>query len=165
MRCYGVVIWSYWLFTLTLSLLYSSLTLSSIGIKWKCIDNPTKCINDDVVNYVTITGAIISSVVTTFHSINVFIALMNDRKRYQGYCIGSALHTSIILVWYAVSVNESTKKINNVIDVTKWTQNTIQKLFNSSYYLACILSGVQMLWVFIIVILVKQKRSISMNEV
>lgn len=151
--------------TLILSGLYSSLALSSIGLEWKCIGHMSKCIDGNIINNATKTGSVVSSFVTMFQSLNLLIALMNNRKRYQGYCIGAALHNCIIMLWYAVSVDTLTRKIDNVVDVTKWTKHTVKDLFHSSYYLACILSGMHIFWVLVIANLIKNKRSVSMNEV
>lgn len=158
-------VWSCWMATLIMSCLYSSLTLSSVGIKWKCVGNIPNCIDDHIINNASTTGAVVSSFVTMLQSLNLLIVLMNNRKRYQGYCIGAAFHTSLIMVWYAVAVSTSTKKIESVVDVTKWTKTTVYNLFHSSYYLACILSGVHMFWILIISNLIKNKRSVSMNDV
>jgi len=165
MVCCGVFVWSYWLFTMIVSCLYSSLTLSSVGVEWTCISSVKKCLDSDIINNATKTGAIVSSFVTMVQSINLLMVLMNNRKRYQGFCVGSAFHVSIIMVWYAVTVNRTSKKIDDVTDVTKWNKSTVNNLIHSSYYLACILSGIHMFWILVLANLIKHKRSVSMNEV
>lgn len=163
--CCGLFVWSYWMLTLVVSGLYSSLALSLIGLEWKCMGHVSKCIEKDIISDAIKTGAVVSSFATMLQSLNLLIVLMNNRKRYQGYCIGAALHNCIIMLWYAVSVDTLTKKKDNVDDFTKWTKHTVKDLFHSSYYLACILSGMHMFWVLVIANLIKSKRSVSMNEV
>jgi hypothetical protein len=159
MVCCKFIVWSYWSFTLIVSCLYTSLTLSSIGVKWKCIGNLPGCVDDDIVNNATKTGAIVSSFVTMFQTMLLLFALINNKKRFQGYCIGSALHITIIMLWYAVIINTSSKKIEH------WTTSSVKDLFDSSYYLACLLAGVHAFWIFVKLNLITNDYAVCMNEV
>lgn len=155
MVCCSLFTWSYWALTIIVSCIYSSLTLSSIGIKLNCVKDLTKCIDDDIKNNVIKTGAIVSSFVTMLQSFIILFSLINDRKRFQGYCIGSAFHITIIMLWYAVTINTSSQKIEH------WTASSIEHLFKSSYYLACILSGMHIFWVFVMLNIVTNNRNIN----
>lgn len=159
MVCCNLFVWSYWAFTFIVSCLYSSLTLSSIGVKWKCVGNLSMCIGDDLVNNATKTGAIVSSFVTMLQTFMVLFGLINNKKRFQGYTIGSALHITIIMLWYAVIINTSSKKIE------QWTASSVKDLFDSSYYLACILAGVHAFWILVELNLITNNHSVCMNEV
>jgi hypothetical protein len=159
MVCCNLIVWSYWGFTFIVSCLYSSLTLSSIGVKWKCIGNLSACVDDDIVNNATKTGAVVSSFVTMFQTMLVLFALINNKKRFQGYCIGSSFHITIIMLWYAVCINTSSQKIEH------WTASSVKDLFDSSYYLACLLAGIHFVWIFVKLNLITNDHSVCANEV
>lgn len=159
MVCCNFLVWSYWAFTFIVSCLYSSLTLSSIGVGWRCVGNMSKCLGEDINNNATKTGAIASSFVTMLQTILLLFTLINNKKRFQGYCIGSAFHIAIIMLWYAVSINTSSKKIEH------WTTSSVKDLFDSSYYLACLLASVHAFWILVKFNLITNDHSICMNEV
>ncbi len=143
MYCCGFCIWSYWSITFIVSCLYSSLTLSSIGMKWRCIYDVSNCVEGDILNNATVAGAIVSSFVTILQHFMILYTLIKNKKRCQGYCIGAALHITIIMLLYAIMINTSSKKIQ------QWTLTSLEDLFRSSFYLACLLSGMHILWVFV----------------
>lgn len=153
MVCCNLVVWSYWSLTFIVSCLYSSLTLSSIGVEWKCVEDLTKCIDDDIKNNSIITGAVVSSFVAMFQVLMVLFSLINGKKRFQGYCIGSSFHITIIMLWYAIAINTSSKKIEH------WTAKSIKDLFQSSYYLACTLSGIHAFWVLVMLNVIMNDRT------
>ena len=159
MVCCNLFVVAYWMFTVIVSSLYSALTLSSVGIRWKCISDIKSCIDTDIINNTTRTGAVITSFVTMFQALCLIITIVKNRKRYQGYCIGSAFHVSIIMLWYAVLINTSSKKVET------WTASSINDLFRSSYYLACVLAGIHISWILVMTNIIRNKRDICMGEV
>jgi ABC-type uncharacterized transport system permease subunit len=143
MYCCGFCIWSYWSITFMVSCLYSALALSSIGMRWKCIRDVSNCIEGDILNDATVAGAFVSSFTTVLQPFMILYTLIKNKKRYQGYCIGAALHTTIIMSLYAVMINTSSKKIQ------QWSLSSLEDLFRSSFYLACLLSGIHTSWIFL----------------
>jgi hypothetical protein len=124
--------------------LYSSITLSSIGVKWKCVENIVKCVDKlELSSNGVKAGAIITSVITTVLSIAYLLSMISNKKRGHGYCMGGALHTAALLVLYGVMINTISTKTD------PWSTDGLKFLFSSSFYLAFILSGVHMIWFII----------------
>ncbi len=134
----NLLVWAYWVFTFVSCCLYSSITLSSIGVKQIGLEDlPTDAVK---------TGAILTSFACIVLSISILILILlyNDKKKFQGYCIGSCFSTSILLLLYAVLINNTSDKIE------KWNTHNIRFLFLSSYYLAYIICAQFLSWIYVI---------------
>ena len=157
--CCNFLVWSYWAFTFITSCLYSSITLSSIGVKWKCVKDIVTCVDKlELSGNGVRAGAIITSVVTTVLSITYLVCMIRNKKRGQGYCMGGALHTAVLLVLYGVMINTISTKIDT------WSTDGLKFLFSSSFYLAFILSGVHFTWFFVFLNISSNKRDICFME-
>lgn len=153
------LVWSYWALTFITSCLYSSIALSSIGVKWKCVENIMTCVDKlELSSNGVRTGAILTSLVTIALSIMYMFCMISNKKRIQGYCMGSAFHTAILLLLYGVMINATSKKIEI------WSTDGLTFLFNSSFYLAFILSGLHIIWIFVFLNIITNERSICFTE-
>lgn len=161
MCCCGLFVWAFWAFTLIASIVHSSVAITSIGAKWKCDDSFSACIGNTtsiIINNTTKTGAIITSFATCFQALLLLSTLISNKRRFQGYCIGSAFHITILMLWYAVMLNTSSNKIE------QWSISLLKNLIITSYSLSCILAAVHFMWVFIIFNLIANNRVVCVGE-